>query len=89
MLQAALAAKGAAASSTAGKKRLRDLLATSRGDSVELELNMSDGIPLRDWIEVEVLDAATGEPLTGLQMSCKWTPNPRVLAVLPLSLRYQ
>ena len=45
---------------------MRDLLATSRGDSVELELNMSDGIPLRDWIEVEVLDAATGEPLTGL-----------------------
>jgi hypothetical protein len=33
--------------------------------NLELRLNVSDLIPFRDWIEVEVLDAATNEPIPG------------------------
>ena len=34
-------------------------------EKVRLVLNMADGLPLRNWIQVEILDAATGEPIPG------------------------
>jgi len=34
-------------------------------DRARLTLNVSDTLPWRDWVEVEVLDAATGKPVEG------------------------